>query len=235
MKAFLLTAGLGIRLRPLTNYTPKCLLPITGRPLIDYWLDLFVRYGIDEVLINLHHLPEQVEAYLAKKKFPGRIQTFYEPELLGSAGTIIANRQFVDSEPFFFVFYGDNLTNIQIDKWLEFHRSNGGDVTLMMYRTDQPQRKGIIELDENGKVLSFEEKPLHPKSNLASAGMYLASPAIFDVFPEKKFPLDMAFDILPRLIGRMYGMVSDDIILDIGTPEDYELAQQTALQIHTET
>jgi mannose-1-phosphate guanylyltransferase len=234
MKAFLLTAGLGTRLQPLTNHTPKCLLPIAGRPLIDYWLDLFVRYGINEVLINLHHLPEQVKNYLVNRNFPGRIHTFFEPELLGSAGTIIVNRQFVDSEPFFFVFYGDNLTNIRIDNWLDFHKARGGDLTLMIYRTNQPQRKGIIELDDNGKVLSFKEKPLHPRSNLASAGMYLATPAIFDVFTKSKFPLDMAYDILPKLIGRMYGMISDDIILDIGTPEDFNLAQQMALQIHTE-
>jgi mannose-1-phosphate guanylyltransferase len=235
MKAFLLTAGLGTRLHPLTDHTPKCLLPIAGRPLIDYWLDLFRRYGIDEVLINLHHLPEKVRDYLATVRFPGKIHTFYEPELLGSAGTLSVNRQFVVSEPWFFVFYGDNLTNIKIDRWLQFHQAKGGDATLMLYRTDAPHRKGIVELDADGKVLSFEEKPAHPKSNLASAGLYLASPAIFDVFPENKSSLDMAFDILPKLIGRMWGMISDDIILDIGTPEDYRLAQQKALQIHLET
>ena len=232
MKAFLLTAGLGTRLRPLTENIPKCLLPIAGQPLIDYWFDLFEQYGIDDVLINLHYLPEQVEVYFNEREFHGIIRPFYEPVLKGSAGTIWANREFVADEDLFFVFYGDNLTNIQIDKWLEFHRERDGDLSLLLYRTDKPHLKGIVEVDNNGKVMSFEEKPANPRSDLASAGMYLASPRIFDTFTEDNPPFDMAFDVLPKLIGRMWGMVSDDIILDIGTPEDYELAQHKALELH---
>jgi mannose-1-phosphate guanylyltransferase len=231
VKAFLLTAGLGTRLRPLTDHTPKCLLPIAGRPLIDYWFDLFERYGIDDVLINLHHLPEQVESYLKAKRFQGAISTSFEPELLGSAGTVFANRHFVDNADCFFIFYGDNLTNIRIDRWLAFHRAHDGDLTLMLYPTDKPELKGIVELDGKDKVISFEEKPSHPRSNLASAGMYIATPDILDAFPSHRNPLDMAYDVLPRLTGRMYGMLSDDIILDIGTPEDYEYAQQIAHQL----
>jgi len=230
MKAFLLTAGLGTRLRPLTDRAPKCLLPIAGRPLIDYWFDLFERYGVDEVLINLHHLHEQAERYLAAKSFHGVIHTFYEPELLGSAGTVLANRRFVDAEDCFFILYGDNLTNARLDRWLEFHRQHGGNLTLMLYRTDRPHLKGIVELDSSGKVLSFEEKPAHPRSDIASAGMYIATPAIFDAFPKPTKPLDMGFDILPKLVGRIWGMMSDDVIMDIGTPDDYRIAQQLALQ-----
>jgi mannose-1-phosphate guanylyltransferase len=234
MKAFLLTAGLGTRLRPLTDHTPKCLLPIAGRPLLDYWFDLFEKYGIDDVLVNTHHLPEQTEKYLINKEFQGNIHIAYEPELLGSAGTIRANRDFVANEDLFFVFYGDNLANIRIDRWLSFHRGHGGDLSLLLYHTDKPHLKGILELDDRGLILSFEEKPSQPKSNLASAGMYLASPIIFDVFPDSDPPIDMAFHVLPKLIGRMWGMPCDDLIIDIGTPQDYQLAQQKALELRTE-
>lgn len=234
MKAFLLTAGLGTRLRPLTNHTPKCLLPIAGRPLIDYWFDLFEKYGIDDVLINTHHLPEQTEKYLQNKEFRGEIHIAYEPVLLGSAGTIQANRDFVADEDLFFVFYGDNLANIQIDRWLSFHRGHDGDLSLLLYHTDKPHLKGIVELNDHGKVLSFEEKPNHPKSNLASAGMYLASSSIFDVFPDSDPPLDMAFHVLPKLIGRIWGLHSYDLIIDIGTPQDYQLAQQKARKLGIE-
>lgn len=198
--------------------------------MIDYWFDLFQEYGVDEVLVNLHHLHEQAERYLAAKSFRGAIHTSYEPELLGSAGTVLANRKFVDTEDCFFILYGDNLTNARLDRWLEFHQKHGDDLTLMLYRTDKPHLKGIVELDPVGKVLSFEEKPTHPRSEIASAGMYIATPAIFDVFPTHKKPLDMAFDILPKLVGRMWGMMTEDVILDIGTPEDYEFAQHQALQ-----
>ena len=233
MKAFLLTAGLGKRLRPLTDKTPKCLLPIAGRPLIDYWFDLFEKYGIDDVLVNTHHLPEQMEKHLNNKDFRGKIRLFYEQELLGSAGTIRANRDFVTDEELFFVFYGDNLANIKIDRWLDFHRGHGDDLSLLLYPTDKPHLKGIVELDDHGKVLSFEEKPAHPRSDLASAGMYLASPRIFDVFPASDPPIDMAFHVIPKLIGRMWGIHSDDLIIDIGTPKDYELAQIRALELLT--
>ena len=233
MKAFLLTAGLGTRLRPLTDTSPKCLLPIAGRPLIDYWFDLFERYQIDEVVVNSHHLHEQTETYLNTKEFAGKIYTFYEPKLLGSAGTVWANRDFVQNETEFFIFYGDNLTNIQLDRWLELHREKSADLSLMLYRTNKPHLKGIVELDEDGKVVSFVEKPTNPRSNLASAGMYIASPKIFKVFPVNKRPLDIAYDVIPHLIGRMWGMLSEDVILDIGTLEDYKLSQQVALQLHT--
>ena len=101
MKAFLLAAGIGSRLRPITDTTPKCMVPIGGRPLLDIWLDAFGEAGIDEVLVNLHHLPHAVTEHLAFRtgiaQGPRRV---FEPELLGSAGTLVANRDWVDGGRF---------------------------------------------------------------------------------------------------------------------------------------
>ncbi len=114
MKAFLLVAGKGTRLRPLTDTIPKCLVPIKGKPLLSIWLEMFKTYGITDVLLNLHHLSHIVKDYINANSFDINIETFYEGSLLGSAGTILANRDFVKSERFFFIVYGDNLTKINL-------------------------------------------------------------------------------------------------------------------------
>src|SRR5262249_52482920 len=98
MKAFLLAAGIGSRLLPITAAIPKCMVVIDDRPLLDVWLDAFDRAGIDEVLVNLHHLPDVVRHHIAARSGPPAVRTFLEPELLGSAGTLAANRQWVDGE-----------------------------------------------------------------------------------------------------------------------------------------
>ena len=117
MKAFLLAAGVGSRLRPITDTTPKCMLAIGGQPLLDIWLDAFDRAGVDEVLVNLHHLPDVVRNHLearAGSLQPPAVRTVFEPELLGSAGTLAANRAWVGGEEMFLACYADNLTDFDL-------------------------------------------------------------------------------------------------------------------------
>ena len=119
MKAFLLAAGLGSRLRPLTDSIPKCMVPIGGRPLLDIWLDAFDRAGVSEVMVNLHHLPGVVRRHLADRTGPPVVRTFFEPRLLGSAGTLAANRRWVAEEQFFLACYADNLTDFDLRSLIE--------------------------------------------------------------------------------------------------------------------
>jgi mannose-1-phosphate guanylyltransferase len=105
MKAFLLTAGLGTRLLPLTQTTPKCLIDIAGRPLIDWWFDAMEKAEVTEVLINLHHLPEQVQAHVNALNTPIKVHFYFEETLLGSAGTLKKNYDFVKKEDCFFIIY----------------------------------------------------------------------------------------------------------------------------------
>ena len=109
MRAILLAAGLGTRLRPITNTIPKCLVPINGKPLIDYWLEQLTKAGIEKFLINTHYLHEQVEAYIERSKFAGMVNLVYEEELLLTGGTVIANKDFIGNEPFMLV-HADNLS-----------------------------------------------------------------------------------------------------------------------------
>ena len=201
MKGFLLAAGLGTRLRPLTENTPKCLLRIDGVPLIDVWLDAFEKAGVDEVLVNLHHLPDLVCRHLDARAGPPRVRTFLEPTLLGSAGTLIANRHWVEGEDMFLACYGDNLTDFQLGPLIDYHRATGAVATLTVFHAEQPSACGIVEVDQSGRVVGFTEKPPNPVSDLANAGIYAFDPAVLDEISGPP-PRDIGYDLLPRLVGR---------------------------------
>jgi len=225
MKAFLLAAGEGRRLGPLTDTTPKCLVPINRRPLLFYWFDLFRKFHIDEVLINTHYLHEKIEDILKENTFGIKIHISYEPKLLGSAGTIKMNEEFVKQEKEFCIFYADNLVDIDLVPLLKFHRKYGRIMTIGLFYTERPTECGICILDESGRIIDFEEKPRKPKSNLAGAGVFVTSPEIIEYIP-KKIPADIGFDLIPKLVGKIYGFLLKGYIRDIGTPEDYKKAQQ---------
>ena len=228
MKAFLLAAGLGTRLGDLTRNIPKCLLPIGGRPLLDYWFDALEAAGVEDVLVNLHHHAGVVRAYLDAKVTPVRIRTLHEATLLGSAGTIRTAWDFVAGERDFFIIYADNFARVDLSRLARFHREHERPVlTLVAYATDEPWRCGVVELDADHRVLSFEEKPQHPRSNLANAGLHVASSGLYDYLPAN-VPADLGFDVLPKLIGKMAGYVTDEYIQDIGSPESYARAQRAA-------
>jgi mannose-1-phosphate guanylyltransferase len=224
MKAFLLAAGKGTRLRPLTINTPKCLVPICGKPLIEYWFDLFELYGIDEVLVNTSHLAEKVEHYMNGQARDFGITLVNEETLLGSGGTIKKNRDFIKGEECFFILYADNLTNINLNKMLEFHKENNKNFTLALFKVPNPHECGIVEIDENSSVTSFVEKPENPISDLAFAGMMISSPGITDFFPDRDV-FDLGHDVLPHLAGRAAGYVLDEYLLDVGTKEKLEQAE----------
>lgn len=230
MKAFLLAAGIGSRLRPITDMIPKCLVPINGHPLLYYWLKLFERHGIDEVLINLHYKPDLVIQYLDQHNFKLNVHTVYEQELLGSAGTIRCNFNFVCQESSFLICYADNLTTINLAQMIEFHRTSRSILTLGLFRANNPRHCGIAEIDEHNWVIDFVEKPVNPKSDLANAGVYVASHEIFHFLPEN-FPSDIGYHVLPQLIGEMKGYIIHDYIIDIGTIENYERARREFLEI----
>ena len=162
MKAFLLAAGVGSRLRPITDTVPKCMVAIDGRPLLDIWLDAFDRAGVDEVLVNLHHLPDVVRSHLEARAGPPRVRTFFEPELLGSAGTLAANRAWVSGEEMFLVCYADNLTDFDLRSLVQAHQEHSAVATLTVFHSERPSAGGVVELDGSGSVIGFAEKPDQP-------------------------------------------------------------------------
>jgi mannose-1-phosphate guanylyltransferase len=226
MKAILLAAGHGTRLRPLTDNLPKCLVPIRGTPLLQHWLDLCSRSGISEVLINLHQHIGLVEDFLRCHSSPVKVRIFQEKVLLGSAGTVLANRDWISEDQPFWIVYSDVLTNTNLSAMADFHAARKPVATLGLYHVPEPSRCGIAITDQEGVIVDFEEKPQTPRSNLAFSGLMIVSPNIFDFIPHQT-PADIGFDVLPRLIGKMMGYPVHDYLLDIGTMTNYRTAQDT--------
>ena len=122
MRALLLAAGLGTRLRPLTDHVPKCLVPIRGKPLLGYWFDLLLQSNeIDHLLVNLHYLPDPVRRFIDSSQWSSRIEIVEEHELLGTGGTVLNNAAFFGDSPFM-VIHADNLSRFDVHEFIESHR-----------------------------------------------------------------------------------------------------------------
>lgn len=193
--------------------------------MLGIWLNWCRNYGIDEVLVNVHAHPDAVRSYLADTENSGvRVTVSHEPELLGSAGTLRRNREFVKDEAEFAVLYADVLTNADFTQMAGFHRRLRSPATIGVYHVPEPRQCGIIATDENGVVTEFVEKPVRPKSDLAFSGLMIADTSVLEEVPDK-LPADIGFDLLPRLVARMFAFTITDYLVDIGTMEKYERAQ----------
>ena len=227
--ALLLAGGLGTRLYPLTITVSKCLVRIAGRPLLDYWLDRLVEAGIHAARINTHALAEQVRNAITRINAGGQVQLTesYEPILLGSAGTVSANIDLADDADLIVVIYTDNLSDINLGSLLASHRSHDDPFTMVLFHTPHPRACGIAELDPEGRIVSFVEKPDQPASNLANAGVYVIDASAFREIA-RMGAFDLGFDVIPKFVGRMRGWIWDGYHLDIGTHDALERAQQDA-------
>ena len=226
MKAFILAAGSGTRLSPLTDTVPKCLLPIQGVPLLQIWFENCYAAGISDVLVNAHAHAGQIAEFAGRPDLPVRVQVAEEKVLLGSAGTLAENRGFVSGEEAFFILYADVLTNVSLPALMQFHIRKSMLATLGTYSVANPTQCGIVTTDEDSIVRSFIEKPELPESNWAFSGIMVASPRILDFVPAGR-PADIGFHLLPRLVGQMCARPIADYLLDIGTLESYRAAQSS--------
>jgi mannose-1-phosphate guanylyltransferase len=234
LKAFLLAAGLGTRLRPITDTLPKCLVPIAGRPLLAYWMDLLEKHGVREVLINLHFLPEPVLRFAEAYEGPVTIATVMEPELLGSGGTLHANRAFVEGEEQFYILYADNLTTVDLQALRRFNTGSPAPLTVGLFHAEIPSACGIASIDNFGTITGFVEKPEHPNGDLASAGIFVGRQELFDWIEPDRIPYDFGGHVMPKLAGRMNGMVVDGYLRDIGTLASLERAGREWSELHAD-
>jgi mannose-1-phosphate guanylyltransferase len=223
VKALILAAGEGQRLRPLTETCPKVLLPLGDGSPIEHSVALLRRHGVDEIAVNVHHLADVIRARLGPE-----LTYSYEERLLGSAGAAKRLAGFLD-EPFF-VLYGDVVTDVDLSALAERHTEAGAVATLLLYEVEDPSRCGIVELDEDDRIVRFVEKPSpgEAEGNLANAGIFMLEPRVLDLIDEDT-PADFGFDVFPRLLARgdiLCGFRSDAYVLDIGSPERYAQAQE---------
>ena len=228
-RALLLCAGFGTRLKPLTDYIPKCLMPIHGKPLLEFWLEnLFERSDFDRALINTHYLPKMVEAYVRSSRFSSKVDLVYEPELLGTGGTIKANKKFFDHCEDFLVAHADNYSWFSPNAFWEAHqhRPPGCLATLLLFETDTPKSCGIVSLDSESRITEFHEKVENPPGNLANGAVYIFNRELFPLLENIPRPfVDLSTEILPPLMGRLYSFSDVQFHVDIGTIPSWQAAQ----------
>lgn len=227
IKALLLAAGMGTRLRPITEKVPKCLVKIKDETLLENWLIKLENIGIKEVLINKHYLSNEVEHFLEERKKSNlNITQIYEEKLNGTAGTLIKNKLFFKNSNILFV-HVDNYTKSDLTGLLKTfsERPKNCLMTMLTFKSQDPSSCGIVEVDKEGIVKYFHEKVSNPPSDLANGAIYLFNYKLIDLIV-KKAPKakDFSCDVIPLLIDRINTWNVDNFFLDIGTPKNLELA-----------
>ena len=232
MKAMLLAAGLGSRLRPLTDQTPKPLLPVGGRPLIAYTLLLLKKYGIHEVIINVHHLGEQIIQAVGNGDRMGmRITYSEEASLLGTAGAIKKVQAQLEDAPFLII-NGDILIDLDLDAVAAFHRQCGGMATLVLRASEDAEQFGVLEIDRACRIRNILGKTPWNKADARAmmfTGVHLASPRILDFLPREGSITDVYVEMLQREEA-LYGYLAEGYFCDLGTPERYYRANRDMTQ-----
>jgi len=229
MKAMILAAGEGKRLRPLTEQIPKAMLEINGHPIIFYQLKLLRKYGVRDVIINLNYKPEKIESYLENNNFGMNIKFSHEKELLGTAGGVKKAEYFFDED--FFVIYGDIITDINLGEVYKFHEEKNGIATLCVHKIPRDkQSTSVISLDKNQRITKLVEKPTKYDTDLierdykyVNSGIYVLKKNILEKIPENTFS-DFAIDIFPKLLNeeKLFGYVHEKCYwAELGRLEKY--------------
>jgi len=232
MKALLLAAGLGTRLRPITNTLPKCLVPIKGKPLLEYWLDNLSKIGINEFLINTHYFSEKVEEFVNASPYKDQITLIYEEQLLNTAGTVLANKNYFTKDEAFMLIHADNLSFCDYQAFINSHNNTKHPITMMLFNTNVPKSCGVVKLDTDNTVLEFHEKVENPPSNLANGAVYICDYSIFDFLESlNKKEIDFSLDVIPKYLGKINTYLNSTYHKDIGTIKTYEEAQKDILTI----
>lgn len=222
MKAIILAGGRGKRLGPLTEKTPKPMLKIGQLPLLARQIEFLRQYGIKNVVLLTHYLPEIIEKYFQDgSNFGVKISYLKEKKPLGTAGGLkeIGNRLKED----FLLLYGDVMMNMDLKKLLVFHRKRKSACTLVLHPNDHPQDSDLVELDQNQRIVTFHPKP-RPKNkyfrNLVNAGLYVISPQILK-YIRKGLKTDFGKDVFPKIVKKeaLYGYVTHEYLKDMGTPQ----------------
>ncbi|GGF52429.1 nucleotidyltransferase family protein [Alteromonas lipolytica] len=231
MKAVLLAAGFGTRLKPLTDTVPKCLVPINGQPLLGFWLDMLSNSPeITEIFINTHYLHQQVEDYLKTEwSHVTNITCWYEPELLGTAGTLINHSAELEGDDVL-VIHADNLSFFDLAAFINSFRMRPPhcEMSMMLFATDNPSSCGIVELNDE-TVVAMHEKVANPPGNLANGAVYILSATTQKWLAATDFS-DISTEVIPRLLGKICAWTNTTYHRDIGNPQSYAAAQTESMQ-----
>ena len=247
MKGVILAAGLGTRIRPLTDAVPKPMIPIVNRPVMEFLIDLLRQHGCEQIVISTSYLAHQIETHFGDgSSFGVHLAYCFEghhvagevvTELVGAAGGL---RRIQDFSGFldetFVVVCGDGLVDVDLTRALEFHRERGSKATMLLaeVQRDQVGRYGVVQTDPEGRILSFQEKP-RPEDALSTTvntGIYLFEPEVLELVPRGR-SCDIAREFFPSLLAHgvpFYGLALPFTWIDVGNPYDYWLATRMVLR-----
>lgn len=226
MKAIIIAGGLGTRLRPLTYNRPKPVMPVANKPFVLHQMELLKKYGIKEIILNLHYLSDSIKLIFGDgTDFGIKIDYSIEKTPLGTAGAVKNAEEYFLNEDLLVVFNGDVLTDINISEIINFHKKNNALATITLTRVEDPTPYGLVLTDASGRVLKFLEKPSweHVSDNTINAGTYILDPKIFKDVPKNSI-VSFERDLYPRLLAegkRIFGFISDSYWVDIGSPQKY--------------
>jgi mannose-1-phosphate guanylyltransferase len=223
MKAVVLAGGEGTRLKPLTYKRPKPLMPVAGRPCIDYVLQALASSGFHEIVVTTAYMSDALIKSIGDGLgYNASILYSFEENPAGTAGAVRRVGNFFDES--FVVSMGDILCDVDFKALYDFHKRKGAAVTIALTEVEDPTQYGVVGLDSNGRIVKFKEKPKKEEafSNLVNAGIYVLEPEVLEfVPPDQKF--DFAKDLFPKLMSKglgLYGSRIDGVWMDIGQPHD---------------
>jgi NDP-sugar pyrophosphorylase family protein len=235
MRAFVLAAGYGKRLEPLTKAVPKPMVPVANKPIIQYNLELLRKYGIKDLMVNIHYFPEQIENYFGDgSQYGVSLNYSYEEHLMGTAGGVLKMFEQSKVKDTFIVMSSDVLSDINLGKMLNMHKKKKAKATIALTPVNDVSQFGVVVVDENDKITAFQEKPsqAEAKSNLVNAGIYIFEPEVLDLIP-KNLPYDFGHNVFPQLVkekAAFYGYKMIEYWNDIGGPEKLMQANADILQ-----
>jgi len=233
MRVMIMAAGKGTRLRPLTDLVPKPMAPIVNRPALYHILRLLGRHGFRKVVINLHHLPEAITGYFGGAAWMGMEVTYsLEPELLGTAGGVKNNADFLGGDTFL-VMSGDALTDIDLTGLVAAHRRRGSIATLAVKEVADPSLYGVVVVDDDDRVVGFQEKPAREeaRSRLCNCGIYVFEPEILSHIPSGQFD-DFGSRLFPDLLRQRIPFHAETVAgywSDVGNLGEYVRGNADAL------
>jgi len=234
LKAMILAAGIGTRLKPLTDNRPKCLMPLAGRPLIEWTLGWLKEHGVTECIINLHYLPEQIKDWVGDgSRFGMAVHYSFEPVLLGTAGAVKKVANFFD-EPFYLI-YGDNFSQWNLRELKNVFEYRHPMAVMAVHWREDVTQSGMIKMAADGQIVKIIEKPKMEDvtSHYVNAGFFFMDPGIFQFIPPEQY-CDFSYDVFPRVLQadrNMYAVKMDEPIIGIDTLEAYKIANVLAEMI----
>jgi mannose-1-phosphate guanylyltransferase len=230
VKAVVLVGGEGTRLRPLTETVPKPLIPFMNRPFLHHVLDHLAHHGVEEAVLSSSYLQQEFHSFLGERTGPPRITWITERHPLGTCGAVAGARHLLDGT--FLVLNGDVLTDLDLSTLMAFHREREAVATIALKPVDDARPYGLVDREEDGRVLAFREKPPDPAPGTINAGTYVLQPRVLDGVPEG-VAVSIERETFPALIARgerVYSFVWEGYWRDLGTPDAYLAAHLDALE-----